>query len=60
MKERYLAFISHANPEDNEFALWLGTRLTNAGYKVWVDVLTLLGGETTWRHIGDAIKEKGN
>ena len=58
MKERYLTFISHANPEDNEFALWLGTRLTNAGYKVWADVLTLLGGETTWRDIGDAIKEK--
>ena len=25
-------FISHANPEDNEFTVWLGARLTAAGY----------------------------
>ena len=24
-------FISHANPEDNEFTVWLGARLTAAG-----------------------------
>ena len=58
MKERNIVFISHANPEDNEFASWLGTRLTAAGYEVWADVLTLLGGETFWRDIGDAIKEE--
>ena len=58
MKERNLIFISHANPEDNEFASWLGTRLTAAGYEVWADVLTLLGGEAFWRDIGDAIKEE--
>lgn len=58
MKERCLVFISHANPEDNEFASWLGTRLTAAGYKVWADVLNLLGGETFWRDIGNAIKEE--
>ncbi len=56
--ERHLVFISHANPEDNEFASWLGTRLTAAGYEVWADVLTLLGGETFWRDIGDAIKKE--
>ena len=58
MKERRLVFLSHANPEDNEFASWLGTRLTAAGYEVWTDVLKLLGGETFWRDIGDAIKEE--
>ncbi len=58
MKERRLVFISHANPEDNEFASWLGTRLAAAGYEVWADVLNLLGGETFWRDIGDTIKEE--
>ncbi len=58
MKERRLVFLSHANPEDNEFASWLGTRLTAAGYEVWADVLKLLGGETFWRDIGNAIKEE--
>lgn len=58
MKERRLVFISHANPENNEFASWLGTRLTAAGYEVWADLLNLLGGETFWRDIGDAIKEE--
>ena len=58
MKERRLVFISHANPEDNEFASWLGTRLTAAGYEVWADVLKLLGGETFWQDIGNVIKEE--
>ncbi len=58
MKERRLVFISHANPEDNEFASWLGTRLTAAGYEVWTDVLNLLGGETFWRDIGNVIREE--
>ena len=44
MTERRLVFISHANPEDNEFASWLGTKLTAAGYEVWTDMLKLLGG----------------
>ncbi len=57
MKERDLIFISHANPEDNEFASWLGTRLTIAGYHVWADVLNLRGGEQFWLDIGEAIKK---
>ena len=57
MKERDLIFISHANPEDNEFASWLGTRLTAAGYHVWADVLNLRGGEQFWLDIGEAIKK---
>ena len=58
MKERRLIFISHANPEDNEFASWLGTRLTAAGYEAWSDLLKLLGGDKFWLDIGDAIKKE--
>lgn len=54
---RRTVFISHANPEDNEFAAWLGTRLIAAGYSVWSDLLRLVGGEPFWRDIGDAIKD---
>lgn len=57
MTDRQLVFVSHANPEDNEFASWLGTRLTAAGYDVWADVFRLVGGEAFWRDIGQAIKE---
>jgi hypothetical protein len=41
--ERGLVFISHASPEDNEFVLWLGSRLTALGYEVWADILKLRG-----------------
>lgn len=58
MKERRLVFISHANPEDNEFASWLGTRLTSAGYEVWTDMLKLVGGEAMWQDIGRIIKKE--
>ena len=58
MQERRLVFISHANPEDNEFASWLGTRLTAAGYEVWADILNLTGGETFWRDVGDVIRKE--
>ena len=37
--------ISHANPEDNVFAPWLGAQLTAAGYQVWADMLSLRGGQ---------------
>lgn len=57
MTDRQLVFISHANPKDNEFASWLGTRLTAAGYDVWADVFRLVGGEAFWRDIGKAIKD---
>lgn len=56
--ERKLVFISHANPEDNEFVSWLGTRLSAAGYDVWADIFQLVGGETFWRDIGVAIKDE--
>lgn len=56
--QRKLVFISHANPEDNEFVSWLGTRLIAAGYEVWADIFQLVGGEAFWRDIGTAIKEE--
>src|SRR5688500_15720308 len=54
--ERRLVFISHANPNDNEFASWLGSRLVGAGYNAWSDILQLIGGEPFWSDIGDAIR----
>lgn len=53
---RNLVFISHANPEDNVFATWLGARLTLAGYSVWSDVSRLIGGEVFWNDIEEAIR----
>lgn len=55
---RKLVFISHANPEDNEFVSWLATRLAASGYEVWADICQLIGGETFWRDIGTAIKDE--
>lgn len=53
---RRVVFINHANPEDNAFVLWLGARLTAAGYSVWSDLLQLTGGERFWTDINDAIR----
>lgn len=53
---RSLVFISHANPEDNIFATWLGARLASAGYAVWSDVTKLIGGEYFWKDIEEAIR----
>ena len=44
-------FISHATPEDNEFTIWLASRLELLGYKVWIDKNELLGGERFWNDI---------
>lgn len=55
---RNLVFISHANPEDNEFTRWLGLQLTKHGYAVWSDVTKLIGGESFWGDIEDAIRTR--
>jgi hypothetical protein len=57
-KPRDLVFISHANPEDNEVALWLSSRLAASGYQVWSDVTRLVGGEIFWDTIEDAIRKR--
>lgn len=50
--------ISHANPEDNEFTLWLALRLASEGYRVWCDLTKLLGGEVFWDDIEAVIRER--
>jgi hypothetical protein len=49
-------FLSHADPEDNEFTRWLALRLRIEGYKVWCDLANLLGGEISWKDIEHAIR----
>jgi hypothetical protein len=58
MQPRPAIFISHANPEDNEFTIWLGSHLSAAGYEVWADVLKLRGGEDWARKLEKALRER--
>lgn len=53
-----MLFISHANPEDNEFARWLSLRLAAEGYPVWCDLTQFLGGEDFWTDAELAIRTK--
>lgn len=55
---RTAIFISHANPEDNEFTVWLGAHLSGAGYEVWGDVLKLKGGQDWARKLEDALRNR--
>jgi hypothetical protein len=50
-----MVFVSHANPEDNEVALWISLQLATEGYAVWCDLTKLLGGEKFWEDIQEAI-----
>ncbi|WP_081295619.1 TIR domain-containing protein [Rhizobium leguminosarum] len=56
--EKRTIFISHANPEDNNIALWLGARLAAEGYEIWSDVTRLIGGEYFWDSIEHVIRER--
>lgn len=51
-------FISHATPEDNDFTIWLASRLKLLGYNVWIDKNALLGGEKFWEEIDQTIRNK--
>jgi hypothetical protein len=53
-----MVFVSHANPEDNEFALWLSLQLAGEGYPAWCDLTDLLGGEVFWKDIERAVRER--
>jgi hypothetical protein len=55
---RRALFISHANPEDNPFTLWLGAKLAALGYEVFADVLRLRGGDDWERILESAIRDK--
>jgi hypothetical protein len=59
---RGTVFITHAAPDDNEFALWLSSKLAIAGYRVWIDRRRLRGGDDFWDEIdrvlrNDAVKQ---
>src|SRR5438093_9517354 len=53
---RDMLFISHANPEDNDFTRWLSLQLAKDGYPVWCDLTRLLGGERFWDDAEEAIR----
>jgi hypothetical protein len=53
---RSTVFISHAAPEDNEFALWLASKLAMAGYGVWIDRRRLRGGDDFWDEIDRVLR----
>ncbi len=54
---RFVLFLSHANPEDNEFTLWLALQLSKHGYFVWSDLTNLIGGEDFWNNAESVIRE---
>lgn len=58
MVDRETIFISHATPGDNAFTIWLASRLTLAGYKVWCDADKLIGGEDFWQEIEETIRNE--
>ncbi len=50
-------FISHANPDDNDFTKWLALKLIGLGYEVWCDILFLDKGADFWSRIEKEIRE---
>lgn len=57
MGTRDVVFITHANPDDNQFARWLTLRLTALGYHAWSDGTELVGGEDFWSDIETVIRQ---
>lgn len=55
---RDMVMISHANPEDDDLAIWLATQLANEGYKVWCDKVQFLAGEQFWSDIDQIIRAR--
>ena len=55
---RDIIFISHATPEDNDFTVWLASRLQADGFEVWIDKHALIGGEKFWQEIDLTIRNK--
>ncbi len=51
-------FISHATPDDNEFAAWLATKLELHGYDVWVDINELNPAADFWKTIESTIRNE--
>jgi hypothetical protein len=55
---RTTVFVTHAAPDDNEFALWLSSKLAIAGYRVWIDRRRLRGGDDAWDQIESALRNE--
>jgi len=51
-------FISHANPENNYFAIWLASKLKFLGYKVWADIKDIKPGQYFNRDFEKVIREE--
>jgi hypothetical protein len=58
LAQRRALFISHANPEDNTFTVWLAAKLAALGYDVWADVLRLRGGQDWQRRLEQALRDE--
>lgn len=55
---RNTVFLTHAAPEDNEFALWLSSKLATTGYRVWIDRRRLRGGDDFWDEIDHVLRNR--
>jgi TIR domain len=56
---RTTLFVTHAaEPADNEFALWLSSKLAIAGYRVWIDRRRLRGGADFWDEIEHVLRNE--
>jgi hypothetical protein len=55
---RTTVFVTHAAPDDNEFALWLSAKLAMAGYRVWIDRRRLRGGTDAWDEIDSVLRHE--
>jgi hypothetical protein len=55
---RTTVFLTHAAPDDNEFALWLSSKLAIAGYRVWIDRRRLRGGADAWDEIDSVLRNE--
>ena len=59
MTTRNTIFIGHANPEDNEFTLWLQSKLIGEGYTCECDLSFLIGGEADyWKSIQEFLEKQ--
>jgi len=59
LSNRDTIFIGHATPEDNDFTLWLQSKLIGEGYKCECDLSFLIGGEADyWKSLQDFLEEQ--
>ena len=58
MIKKETIFVSHSSTsdDDNYFASWLAVKLKSLGYKVWIDLQDLKGGQSFWPNIENLIR----